>query len=63
MVAVVSTTMVKEEQDLLEAREKSDALREQELLRKRQQDIAAGPAAIDKKFKALEFLLGKSQVR
>jgi hypothetical protein len=63
MEAAISTTMLREEQELLEEREKSDALHEQELLRKRQEDIAAGAPAIDKKFKALDYLLGQSQVR
>jgi ATP-dependent DNA helicase len=59
----ISQTMLQEEQELREEGEQLNALHEQELLRQRQEDIAGGTQAIDKKFEDLDFLLDQSQVR
>jgi hypothetical protein len=63
METVLSESMLKEEEILLQAREKLNVAREQELEKQRQEDINSGAQTIDKKFKSLDYLLGQSQVR
>lgn len=58
----VSESMKSEEQKLQTAHEKEEAKREEELKRQRQQDLSGGKGAVDKKFKALEYLLNQSKV-
>jgi hypothetical protein len=60
--AMVSKAMLKEEQELLEEREKQNELHQQELQRRRQEDVEAGAYAIEKKQKGLDLLLGQTQV-
>ncbi|KAK7523297.1 SNF2 family N-terminal domain-containing protein [Phyllosticta citriasiana] len=58
----VSNAMVKEEEQMRQAREKADAQREEELQRERQKDIQSGSEAVDTKFRALEYLLSQSKL-
>jgi hypothetical protein len=62
MEGVVSVAMRKEEQELLKEREKRDELHQQELERKRQEDVHGGADLMAKKQDGLDLLLGQSQV-
>ena len=54
--------MRREEETMTKKREKEDAKRDDEMAKKRQEDLAAGSGEVDKKFKALEYLLNQSKV-
>ncbi|KAM0712304.1 hypothetical protein Q7P37_011399 [Cladosporium fusiforme] len=54
--------MRKEEEQMEQARAKEEAKRERKLAAERQKDIKGGPAAVDTKYKALEYLLSQSKL-
>ncbi|KAF1811631.1 hypothetical protein P152DRAFT_514776 [Eremomyces bilateralis CBS 781.70] len=58
----VSQSMQSEEENLRTAHEQEDAKRDEELKKERQQDLSGGKGAVDKKFKALEYLLSQSKL-
>jgi hypothetical protein len=58
----VSEAMLKEEERMRISREKEDAINEERLKGERQKDIDGGSETVDKKYKALEFLLSQSKV-
>jgi len=57
----VSSAMRKEEEQLREASMKEEADREAKLEKQRQEDLKGGEDGMDKKFKALEYLLSQSK--
>lgn len=62
MDPTVSDAMLKEEEKMRQAREKTDLAREKALAKERQKDIEGGSEAVDTKFKALEYLLSQSKL-
>lgn len=58
----VSESMRREEAKMLQAREQDDADNEKRMDEERRKDLAAGSEALDKKHKALDFLLQQSKV-
>jgi hypothetical protein len=58
----ISESMRREEAIMLQAREENDAEDEKRLHEERRKDLAAGSEVIDKKHKALDFLLQQSKV-
>ncbi|KAH7026877.1 SNF2 family N-terminal domain-containing protein [Macrophomina phaseolina] len=60
--AAVPDSLLKEEERMRQAREKSDLAREKVLAKERQKDIEGGAEAVDTKFKALEYLLSQSKL-
>ncbi|EOD44193.1 putative snf2 family helicase atpase protein [Neofusicoccum parvum UCRNP2] len=62
MDPAVSDAMLKEEEKMRQAREKTDLAREKALAKDRQKDIEGGSEAVDTKFKALEYLLSQSKL-
>lgn len=58
----VSDAMQQEEERMRAQREKTDAKREAQLEKERQEDLKSGKEMLDKKFQQLEFLMNKSKV-
>jgi len=58
----VSAAMRKEEEELREASRKEEVERDAKLEKQRQEDLKGGQDGLDKKFKALEYLLSQSKV-
>ena len=58
----ISESMRREEAKMLQAREQDDADNEKRMEEERRRDLAAGSEALDKKHKALDFLLQQSKV-
>jgi hypothetical protein len=59
----ISEAMRLEEEQMEQKRQKEQAKRDEEMAQERQKDVAGGEQVVDKKFKALEFLLNQSKVR
>jgi ATP-dependent DNA helicase len=59
----ISEAMRREEEAMRRKREKEEAERDVRMERERQKDLEAGSEEVDKKFKALDFLLSQSKVR
>lgn len=58
----VSATMRAEEEQLREISRKEEAERDVKMEKARQEDLKGPPDVLDKKFKALEYLLNQSKV-
>lgn len=58
----VSQAMQKEEEAMLRKREKEDSNYAERMQKERAKDLAGGIGEVDKKFKALEYLLNQSKV-
>jgi hypothetical protein len=59
----ISEAMRLEEEQMEQKRQQEQAKRDEEMAQERQKDVAGGEQVVDKKFKALEFLLNQSKVR
>jgi ATP-dependent DNA helicase len=58
----ISEAMLREEERMRKAAEKKQAARDNKMEAERRKDLSAGTEAVDKKFKALEYLLNQSKV-
>jgi ATP-dependent DNA helicase len=58
----ISEAMLREEERMQRAAEKKQAARDDKMEAERRKDLKAGTEAVDKKFKALEYLLNQSKV-
>jgi ATP-dependent DNA helicase len=59
----ISEAMRHEEEQMEQKRQREQAKRDEEMAKERQKDVSGGEKVVDKKFKALEFLLNQSKVR
>lgn len=58
----ISEAMLREEERMRRVAEKKQAARDEKMEAERRKDLNAGTEAVDKKFKALEYLLNQSKV-
>jgi ATP-dependent DNA helicase len=58
----ISEAMRLEEEQIQQKRQQQQAKRDEEMAQERQKDVEGGEQVVDKKFKALEYLLNQSKV-
>jgi ATP-dependent DNA helicase len=58
----ISEAMRLEEEQMQQRRQQQQAKRDEEMAQERRKDVEGGEQVVDKKFKALEYLLNQSKV-